>query len=664
MQRSCAEPPKEDPGLADVMQAALRGPAPAPESPTEGESAILHVVDVDPSPVTVFVDGDELGVVPGQVEIPAEKPVTIQLKSAGHDSWDTTLELPAGEMETIREVELEPKFARMVVEANVHGADIVVDGDVVGQTRMNDPVEVDVQPGDHHIQLRLAGCEDHQQSRSLAPGTRTDLEIEMSPEGESTEDEIVSESPVDEREIEMCNQEVTRTSEHHGWGADVDEEDEQTFSSLSIFNRAVLQIEENYVEPSEVVPHELLVHALYCLQFSTEKLDVEFDGKPESTPRRVEIIFDGEKREFNISPDDVESKWEASLRLKEVFMFVEQHIDSTQIQKYGALEYAAIEGGLASLDSHSGILLPKEYEEMQAQAGGEFGSIGMVIGVRDGVPVVISSIDGTPAAEAGIGSGAQLVKIDGYDVRGESLNTAVSQLRGGPGTEVEIAFRPPGEERVEHVQLTRDVIEIDSVEGELLEGDVGYVRVNNFQANTVTDFDEQLRSLERRAGGLNLVVLDLRSNPGGLLEKSVDLADRFLSSGTIVTTRGAGGTREETEHASAEVAVEDTPVVVLIDEGTASASEIVAFALEENERAVVVGDKPTFGKGTVQILYEFPDDSALRLTIAQYFSPDDNRLEDGLEPTMNWEEFQRSNRQEARVLRPILDEIKAKLPEW
>jgi carboxyl-terminal processing protease len=389
-------------------------------------------------------------------------------------------------------------------------------------------------------------------------------------------------------------------------------------AKLKILNRVLLQIKDNYVEPDRIDPNRMLVYALDEIQNSIAEVVVDFDADKDDHPKRVTVSVNQKKKDFDI--DEIESLWEMSYRLKEIFAFVQEHLDGETEVEYRDVEYAAINGMLTTLDPHSTLLPPQNYEEMQTQTGGKFGGLGIVISVRDGKLTVISPIDGTPAARKGIKSRDHIVRIGEESTINMNLNEAVNMLRGEPGTDVELWIERKGWSEPRKFVVTRAEIKIDSVESEPLANKVGYVRIKNFQANTYPDLKKQLGELKEKMGGMRGLVLDMRDNPGGLLDQAIKVSDLFLREGTIVSTVGVGNRLREKRAAKVANTEPTYPIVVLVNAGSASASEIVSGALQNHDRAIVVGDT-TFGKGSVQILYEFPDDSALKLTVAQYLTP-------------------------------------------
>jgi carboxyl-terminal processing protease len=395
-------------------------------------------------------------------------------------------------------------------------------------------------------------------------------------------------------------------------------EGEYDLASLKILNRVLLQIKDNYVEPERIDPNKMLVYALDEIQNSIAEVVVEFDKDRDEHPTKVEITVNQKAKTYSIG--NIESLWEMSFRLREMFRFVQKHLDPETDVEYREVEYAAINGMLATLDPHSTLLPPEHYEEMQTQTGGKFGGLGIVISIRDGKLTVISPIDDTPASRAGIRARDHIVRIGEESTINMNLNEAVSMLRGEPGTPVELWIERKGWSEARKFKVERAVIKIDSVDSEPLANKVGYLRIKNFQANTFSDLKTHLGKLREKMGGMNGLVLDLRDNPGGLLDQAIKVSDLFLEEGTIVSTVGVGNRLREKREAKKGGTEGRYPILVLVNAGSASASEIVSGALQNHNRAVIVGDT-TFGKGTVQVLYEFPDNSALKLTVAQYLTP-------------------------------------------
>jgi carboxyl-terminal processing protease len=280
---------------------------------------------------------------------------------------------------------------------------------------------------------------------------------------------------------------------------------------------------------------------------------------------------------------------------------------------------AAIDGMLVSLDPHSSYLSAKNFEDMEIQTKGEFGGLGIEVTMENGIIKVVSPIDDTPAFRAGIQPGDLVTHIDGKPVLGTSLNDAVEKMRGPVQSEVTLTVRR-GDKEPFDVKLVRDVIRIQSVRGRL-EGDVGYVRITSFNEQTDMGLESAIGKLRADAKGkLVGYVLDLRNNPGGLLNQAIAVSDAFLERGEIVSTRGRKPEEGQRYNAKPGDLTDGLPVVVLINGGSASASEIVAGALQDHRRAVLLGTK-TFGKGSVQTIIPIPGQGAIRLTTARYYTP-------------------------------------------
>jgi len=279
----------------------------------------------------------------------------------------------------------------------------------------------------------------------------------------------------------------------------------------------------------------------------------------------------------------------------------------------------AVNGLLLSLDPHSTYLEPENYREFKNETNGSFTGIGIRITLRDGVITVIAPIADTPADAAGIKAHDQIVKIDGISTKGKTPYDAVKILRGPKGSEVTISIYREGWEYPKDFVLTRSEIPLESVKSLLLKPGFGYARISNFQRNTTRELKQHITDLQTSAP-LQGLILDLRNNPGGLLEQAVSISDLFLDGGLIVYTRGRKKEQDLTFNAQSDTALPDRPLVVLVNEGTASASEIVAGAIQDHHRGVVVGTK-TFGKGSVQTVVPLGDGAGLKMTTAYYYTP-------------------------------------------
>ena len=288
----------------------------------------------------------------------------------------------------------------------------------------------------------------------------------------------------------------------------------------------------------------------------------------------------------------------------------------------GALLENAIRGMLSGLDPHSTYLVPTDYQELQAGTSGEFGGLGIEVGMEDGFVKVIAPIDDTPAQRAGVEAGDLVIRLDDTPVKGMSLTEAVKVMRGEPGTDIVLTIVREGVDRPIRITITRDVIHVTSVRSRPLEPGYGYVRISQFQLRTGESLREVVEKLREGAGddGLKGVVLDLRNNPGGVLNAAISVSDAFLDEGIIVYTDGRMDDAKLTFSAKGSDILDGIPLVVLVNSGSASASEIVAGALQDHRRAVIMGEK-TFGKGSVQTILPLGNGSALKLTTARYYTP-------------------------------------------
>ncbi len=281
----------------------------------------------------------------------------------------------------------------------------------------------------------------------------------------------------------------------------------------------------------------------------------------------------------------------------------------------------AIKGMLSNLDPHSSYLEPDAFRDLQESTSGEFGGLGIEVGLEDGILQVIAPIDDSPASAAGLEAQDLIIKIDDQPTKGLSLMESVEKMRGKPGTSIRLTIVREGRKPFE-VTLKRAVIKSRSVKSQLLENDYGFLRISQFQVNTGSEVEKALTSLKKENKGQPLkgLILDLRNNPGGVLQAAVEVTDHFISSGLIVYTKGRLANAELRFSANAENASEGVPLVVLINGGSASASEIVAGALQDHKRAIVMGTD-SFGKGSVQTVLPLNNDRALKLTTALYYTP-------------------------------------------
>lgn len=302
-----------------------------------------------------------------------------------------------------------------------------------------------------------------------------------------------------------------------------------------------------------------------------------------------------------------------------------EYVDGENLT-YKDLIYGALNGMLNTLDPHSEFMEPEQHENLKSDTEGQFGGVGIVVEMRDGGLTVVSPIEDTPGFRAGIRSGDRIISINDHPTIGTSLQEAVKHLRGAPGTTVRMGLYNPETETTRDVEIERAVIHVNTVkdlkgtkEFDLLRNEIGYIRITQFGEKTADELSAAIdRVKSAKASGL---VIDLRDNPGGLLDQAVKVCEQFLPKGElIVTTEGRGGVKQSSYHSRTSEQHEGLPLVILVNRGSASASEIVSGCLQDAKRAIVLGEQ-TFGKGSVQSILPLPDDSALRLTTAKYFTP-------------------------------------------
>jgi carboxyl-terminal processing protease len=435
--------------------------------------------------------------------------------------------------------------------------------------------------------------------------------------------------------------------------------DKYDLASLDTFRKSVVQIKDNYVDPSRIQPKEMFVAALEAVERQVAEVMVETGGQgcvdsltvrepgtaapaqsvacrsadakvPEGFAR---VTVGSRTRDFDYR--DLDSIWQIPLKMREVFTFVKENLVTRTDQR--DIEYAAVNGMLSTLDPHSWLLKPDLYKEMKVQTRGEFGGLGFVISMREDRLTVMKVLKNTPANKAGVRKGDVITQIDNDSTVSMDLQEAVDRMRGKPGTKVSIYVQHKGAES-KRLDLQRALVTYETVLSKLLDNGIGYVRLSGFSGTTARDMNKAIEAMKAQNGGsIKGLVLDLRGNPGGLLEQAIQVSDAFVDEGTIVTTVGVNGTLREPKLARNDGHEKDFPMAVLISSESASASEIVAGALKNLNRAVIVG-RQSFGKGSVQLLYDFKDrdsgdESALKLTIAQYLTPGDLSIQEvGITP--------------------------------
>jgi carboxyl-terminal processing protease len=409
---------------------------------------------------------------------------------------------------------------------------------------------------------------------------------------------------------------------------------EYRLDRLPVLSQVILAVKDNYVDPSRFDPKQMVVSSLESVERAVAEVMIQGDEK---SPK-LTLTVGPAQRELDIT--GVDSIWKVRTVLGEAMGFIQEHLVAHKELK--EIEYAAVNGLLSTLDPHTNLLEPKYFKEMKLQTRGEFGGLGFVIAMRDGNLTVVKVLKNTPAQRAGIKAKDVIARIEEQSTVNMDLQDAVDRLRGKPQSKVAITVQRKGAEP-RKLSLLREVINVETVsQAKLLDGNVGYVRLSQFSANTTRDLLGALQAQRAQAGGkLDGLVLDLRGNPGGLLEQAIQVSDLFLSQGVIVKTVGGGDRQRihEVKEASGEAGdVASLPLVVIVNNSSASASEIVAGALKNNDRALVVG-RQTFGKGSVQVLDDLNDptgsgeQSALKLTIAQYLTPGDVSIQEvGITP--------------------------------
>jgi len=280
---------------------------------------------------------------------------------------------------------------------------------------------------------------------------------------------------------------------------------------------------------------------------------------------------------------------------------------------------SAINGLLQSLDPYSAYMSPEIFNEMQTETSGEFGGLGIEVSMESGVVKVISPIDETPASRAGIKAGDYIVKIQGIQVQGKTLTEAVDLMRGPVGSSIELTVRRRGEKKALTFNITREIIKIQSVKADLLEKDIGYIRLTSFNENSSKQIEDNIEELEKNKS-ISAYILDLRNNPGGLLSQAIRISDLFLDNGEIVSTKSRQPSENRKWFAKKGDLTKGKTLIVLINYGSASASEIVAGALKDHKRAIILGEN-SFGKGSVQSIIPLKNKGAIRLTVAKYYLP-------------------------------------------
>jgi carboxyl-terminal processing protease len=410
-------------------------------------------------------------------------------------------------------------------------------------------------------------------------------------------------------------------------------DDGYRLDDLAVYSAVLNKVAENYVDPRRIDPKAMLLAALDQVERTVAEVMVETDP---ASPDRIKVTVGSASQEFDIS--GLTTIYSPRLVMGDIMGFVQKHLVAHKNLR--EIEYAAVNGMLSTLDPHSLLLDPRLFREMRLTTRGEFGGLGFVIAMRDGNLTVVKVLKNTPAQRAGIRAKDVIVKIEEQSTVNMDLQDAVDRLRGKPSTRVAITVTRAGWPEAKRLSIVRENINVETVPfAKVLDRGIGYLRVSGFSANTTREVRASLAQERAQAGGaLRGLILDLRGNPGGLLEQAIEMSDLFLASGLIVRT--VGHDRRDVQVAQARPDRDDLtglPMVVLVNNASASASEIVAGALKNNGRALVVG-RQTFGKGSVQVLYDdlpgrHGDAPALKLTVYQYLTAGDVSIQEvGIAP--------------------------------
>lgn len=386
-------------------------------------------------------------------------------------------------------------------------------------------------------------------------------------------------------------------------------------TELKTFNLTLLRIKESYVDPSRIDPKRMLYQALNSVQLNIPEVLVE----PDQANDQLTVVVNDKRETFSTA--EVDSPWRLAKDLKKIFGFIEANMNPGA--DLAQVEYAAVNGMLETLDPHSVLMDPEAARELDASTSGKFGGLGIVIRMVERKLTVIRPIKNTPASKAGIKAGDHIVKIDNQSTDVLTSDEAVDRMRGVPNTPVTLWIARKGSDQPLKFELVRAEISVESVRAKLLDKNVGLIKISNFQGSTGAETAAALREL--RIAGATSIILDLRGNPGGLLDQAIETSDLFIDQGTLVTTvKGGQRKPRRAERGDAET---DFPMAVLVNSGSASASEIVAGALKNLDRAIVIGSR-SFGKGSVQQLYRNEEDGTmLKLTVEQYLTPGDRSIQ-------------------------------------
>ena len=366
----------------------------------------------------------------------------------------------------------------------------------------------------------------------------------------------------------------------------------------------------------------MLIYGLKRIEQSIPELLIDFDDKSGI------LVVHVDNQSLKLNVNDLKTLKDTSAKLKEAFKFIDENKQTKKI-KTDDIMYEGINGMLSRLGPHTLVLPPKAFNEFKIGTTGQFGGLGMVVGIREGILTVISPIEGTPAHKAGLKAGDQIVEIDGESTVNMTLSDAVSKLRGKPNTIVTIFVLKYKATKPEPIAIKRKIIKIPTVDDKILEDGIGYIKIRNFQNDTSAVLKEHIKKIKKsnNNGKIKGLIIDLRNNSGGLLDQAIQVTDQFIDSGNIVVTVGPGGRNTDVKTAKKSKTDElDFPIVVMINSSSASGAEIVVGALKDNNRCVVIGNR-SFGKGSVQQLIDLIDGAALKLTMAKYLTPFFNEVQ-------------------------------------
>lgn len=383
---------------------------------------------------------------------------------------------------------------------------------------------------------------------------------------------------------------------------------------LSLLKMTLFKVQESYVDPTRIQPKKMLFAALDSVQYQIPEILAE----PDEQRDQLTVVVNNKRRTF--STKDIDSPWRLLREMKKIFFFIEGNIEAdTKIEE---VEYAAINGLLHTLDPHSLLLDPKTAKDMDVKTSGHFGGLGILIRIIKGKLTIIRPLKGTPAERAGLKRGDHIWKINDELTENLTSDEAVERMRGKPNTKLHLWIKRKGIKKPFKVPLTRARILLETVTSELIDGSVGYIRIEQFSGQTTKEVKDAMTTLKSQ--GAQGWVLDLRHNPGGLLDQAIGVANLFIDKGTLVTT--VERSRRRDRRADRNGTDTRLPLVALINGNSASASEIVAGALKNLNRGIVLGTT-SFGKGSVQVLYDFDGGSKLKLTIAEYLTPGDRSIQ-------------------------------------